>query len=218
MHREFGGAKLGDPRLQARLLDLGAAFFAQPQANIPQACGSPAAAKAAYRFFDNQRVTMDSLLEPHRQATASRMRREALVLVAQDTTSLAYTGRPEMQGIGPIANRLNGPQGRCCTARWPSRPRACRSASSTSSAGRAIRRFPGSPVRQAHAVQRQTHRGEGEQQVAARAGPDRPDGGKCPNTRVVMLSDRESDIYEYMLAAQQQGRDVVLRAKRSSAG
>ncbi len=111
MHHEFGGAKLGDARLQARLLDPGTAFFAQPHANIPQACGSPAAAKAAYRFFDNHRVSMDSLLEQHRQATAARMRREALVLVAQDTTSLAYTSRPEMQGIGPIANRLDSPQG-----------------------------------------------------------------------------------------------------------
>jgi len=47
VHREFGGAKLGDRRLQARLLGLAASFFARPQANIPQACGSLAAAKPA---------------------------------------------------------------------------------------------------------------------------------------------------------------------------
>ncbi len=63
VRREFGGAKLGDARLEARLLELGAAFFARLQANIPQACGSTAAAKAAYRFLDNDRVTMDALLE-----------------------------------------------------------------------------------------------------------------------------------------------------------
>ncbi len=33
-----------------------------------------------------------------------------------------------------------------------------------------------------------------------------------------MLSDRESDIYEYLLAAQQQGRDVVLRAREEQRG
>ncbi len=40
---------------------------------------------------------------------------------------------------------------------------------------------------------------------------------RCPNTRVVVLSDREFDIYEYLLAAQQQGRDVVLRGQREAA-
>ena len=111
VHREFGGAELGDRRLAARLLDLAGAFFAQPQANIPQACGSAAAAKAAYRFFDNEQVTMDALLEPHHQATIGRIRREPVVLVAQDTTSLCYTTHPGMQGIGPIGNSVNGPQG-----------------------------------------------------------------------------------------------------------
>ena len=75
VHREFGGAKLGDRRLEERLLQLGGAFFGQPQANIPQACGLPAAAKVAYRFFGHDRVTMDAPLEPHHQATIDRMRR-----------------------------------------------------------------------------------------------------------------------------------------------
>jgi hypothetical protein len=49
VRREFGGAKLGDSRLADRLLHLAGAFYANPQANIPQACGSAGAAKAAYR-------------------------------------------------------------------------------------------------------------------------------------------------------------------------
>src|SRR6266568_5150095 len=54
---------------------------------------------------------MDALLEPHHQATIDRMRRESVVLVAQDTSSLNYTMHSEMQGIGPISNRVKGPQG-----------------------------------------------------------------------------------------------------------
>src|SRR6202011_2442738 len=104
-----------------RLLDLAGAFFAKPQANIPQACGTPAAVKAAYRFFDHHRVTMDALLEPHHRATIDRMRRESLVLVAQDSSSLRYTMHAEMQGIGPLGNRVDGPQGptdhRCVASR-----------------------------------------------------------------------------------------------------
>src|SRR5262249_56650566 len=104
------GAKLGHRRLEARLLTLAGGFFANPQPNTPQACGSPAAAKAAYRFFDHSRVTMDILLEPHHRATIDRMRRESLVLVAQDSSSLRYTMHAEMQGIGPISSRVDGPQ------------------------------------------------------------------------------------------------------------
>jgi hypothetical protein len=63
-------------------------------ANIPQACGSAARAMAAYRFFDNTKVTMDALLEPHRKATIDRMRREPVALVAQDSSSLNYTLEP----------------------------------------------------------------------------------------------------------------------------
>src|SRR6202040_2055066 len=89
--REFAGAKLGDRRLEDRLLGLAGGFFAKPQANIPQACGTPAAVQAAYRFFDHDRVTMDALLEPHHRAPVDRMRRERVVLVAQDSSSLRYT-------------------------------------------------------------------------------------------------------------------------------
>jgi hypothetical protein len=37
VRREFGGAKLGDRRLEDRPLGLAGAFFAKPRANIPQA-------------------------------------------------------------------------------------------------------------------------------------------------------------------------------------
>ena len=67
--------------------------------------------KAAYRFFDHESTTMDRLLEPHRGATVARLRREPVVLLVQDTTSLNYTGRPALQGIGPIGSWANGPKG-----------------------------------------------------------------------------------------------------------
>ncbi|WP_416181184.1 transposase DNA-binding-containing protein, partial [Chloroflexus sp.] len=43
-------ARLGDARLNRRLMRLVAALAAQPNASVPQACGSRAATKGAYRF------------------------------------------------------------------------------------------------------------------------------------------------------------------------
>lgn len=44
--------------------------------------------KAAYRFFHNRQVDLQTLLHPHYEATAARIGEHPLVLVAQDTTSL----------------------------------------------------------------------------------------------------------------------------------
>jgi len=102
MEEEFGSAALGDKRLVERLMQLGEAFFAMPMANIPQACASRAATKAAYRFFDNDQVRMEAILQPHCEATEQRIGNHPIVLVAQDTTTLNYTHHPTTEGLGPI--------------------------------------------------------------------------------------------------------------------
>ena len=102
IEEEFGSAALGDKRLVDRLRQLGESFFAMPTANIPQACATKAAVKAAYRFFDNDQIRMDAILVPHFEATEQRMRNHEVVLVVQDTSSLNYTSHPETEGLGPI--------------------------------------------------------------------------------------------------------------------
>ena len=102
---ELGGANMGDARLSARLLEMTGQFYDKPTANIPQACGSAMAAKAAYRFLDNEKIRWRAILEPHYAATEARVRDEALVLVAQDTTTLNYSSHPNTEGLGPIGHQ-----------------------------------------------------------------------------------------------------------------
>jgi len=99
---ELGGTNLADTRLTARLLQMTGMFYAKPTANIPQACGSAAAAKAAYRFLDNEAVDWKVILEAHYKSTEERLREKDLVLVAQDTTTLNYSSHPNTEGLGPI--------------------------------------------------------------------------------------------------------------------
>jgi len=213
VRRELGGAKLGDRRLEERLLQLGSAFFAQPQANIPQACGSPAAAKAAYRFFDHDRVTMDALLEPHHQATIDRMRRESVVLVAQDTSSLNYTMHPEMQGIGPISNRVNGPQGLLLHSALAFRPDGLPlGLLDIECWARDPSEFGKKKLRHSKPIEAK----ESFKWIRALS-PIGAAAGQCRSTRVVTLADRESDIFEYLLEARTKGLDVVVRAKENRA-
>jgi hypothetical protein len=102
---ELGGVEIGDRRLNQRLVSIAQAFYARPQANIPQACQTRAETKATYRFMDHPGTSMETILEPHYQATRARMRREAVILAAQDTTSLNYTAHPATENLGPIGYR-----------------------------------------------------------------------------------------------------------------
>ncbi len=108
---EFGGAELGDERLNQRLMTIARDFYANPQAQIPEACQSRAKTKAAYRFFEHPSTSMKLLLESHYQATIQRMMQEKIVLSVQDTTSLNYTAQSEMNGIGPIGSRKDAAMG-----------------------------------------------------------------------------------------------------------
>ena len=108
---EFGGCGLPDTRLQERLLTLARDFYARPTANVPQACGSRAKTKAAYRFLSHDDSTMDTLLQPHYRATEARLSQESVVLAVQDTTSLDYTTHADTEGTGPIGSWVQGPQG-----------------------------------------------------------------------------------------------------------
>ena len=101
---EFGGARLGDERLRARLLILARDFYARPQANLPQACQTRARTKAAYYFFEHPDTSMDALLQPHYEATRQRVAAERLVFAVQDTTFLNYSAHPETDDLGPIGS------------------------------------------------------------------------------------------------------------------
>jgi hypothetical protein len=105
VEEELGAAQLGDRRLTRRLVSIVRDFYARPQGSVPQASQSRARTKAAYRFFDHPAIDMDSVLEPHYQATEQRLQTEAVVLAVQDTTSLNYTAHPLTEGLGPIGYR-----------------------------------------------------------------------------------------------------------------
>jgi hypothetical protein len=100
---EMDHAVFEDERLNARLTKLLSDLGERPQLSIPAACGGHAETAAAYRFFDNESVTQDLVLQPHFEKTRERMAEHSVVLLVQDTTELDFT-RPHQQvaGAGPL--------------------------------------------------------------------------------------------------------------------
>jgi hypothetical protein len=96
---EVATVDLGDERLDARVTVLLSALGRQPNLSIPAACGGRAEMEAAYRFFDNDKVTFDKVLQPHKVRTLERLAEQKVVLLVQDTSEIDLT-RPEQQVVG----------------------------------------------------------------------------------------------------------------------
>jgi hypothetical protein len=87
---EANSTSLPDARLKGRLEKVLTQLSSKPTQSIPAACGNWQDAKAAYRFFDNDRVNAADILDGHTRATLERISRESVVLLLQDTTFLSY--------------------------------------------------------------------------------------------------------------------------------
>jgi hypothetical protein len=96
---EMQTADLEDKRLNERLSKVLSALGERPTASIPAACGGWDETIAAYRFFDNEKVTYERILAPHAERTLERIAAQPVVLLVQDTTELEFT-RPRQQMTG----------------------------------------------------------------------------------------------------------------------
>jgi hypothetical protein len=101
--RELLRAELGDERLNKRLIRIVEALSEQPEGAIPQACGK-AGAKGAYRFFDNDRVRAEDILAAHATRTVERATDCEVVLAPQDTMTWSLNEHHATRGLGPIGS------------------------------------------------------------------------------------------------------------------
>ncbi len=96
---------LGDARLDRRLATIVSALEHQPGGSIPACCGSRGATKAAYRFFSNDTVRPEQIIESHARGAMRRIAPGSRVLVIQDTTEITLTGLKATQGLGTLDGR-----------------------------------------------------------------------------------------------------------------
>jgi hypothetical protein len=168
--------------------------------------GDRAKTKAAYRFFDHEKVTMDSVLQSHYQATAQRMAKESIVVVPQDTTYLNYSTHPATENLGPIGSRPDGlvglvvhdtmafnlegtPLGLLDVQCWARDPKQF---------GKKHKR------RALKFEQKESVKWLRSLEALERAQKH------CPKTQIVSVGDREADIYELFVWSQQSNRPALL--------
>ncbi len=100
---QFGSVKLGDVRLNKRVIAVVERLAAHPKESFPKKFHDPTELEGFYRLMKNKRVSHAKLLAPHVDVTLGKMRSNPGVsLLLHDTTVLDYSGLsiPELGQVG----------------------------------------------------------------------------------------------------------------------
>lgn len=208
---ELAGIDLGDQRLNKRCKRVLERLAADPQASINGACHGWAETHAAYQFFDHDAVDERQVLAPHRHATLERMKSSPVVLLVQDTTELDYTRiKKKLAGAGPLDKQYRrGFYNHLQVAFTPQR--LCLGVVSMNFWARDDETFDTCKQRKYTPLEeKESYRWlEGYRNACQIA-------EELPQTQIVSISDREGDIYECFMEAQQPGpprrADWIIRA------
>ena len=100
--QEFSGARLGDRRLEVRLVKLAEALAKSPAGSIPHASERKSDEDAAYRLLSHDSVSAGAILQPHFAQTVQRVADAGTVIVAHDTSEMTFGGTTRRKGLGRL--------------------------------------------------------------------------------------------------------------------
>lgn len=206
---EFTGLAL-DARLQRRTLALARRFHARPTASLPQACeGKLAELRGAYRLFQHKKVSMDTLLAPHYEATQARAAQEPLVLAVADSSALNYSAHPATEGLGLIGTTVNGPVGLWLHETLVFTPAGVPLGLID------VQHWQRDPAEHGRKRTRKKRPIEDKESGKWLKSFERIEAAQqaCPQTRWVMVADRESDIYQLFAKARDATARLLVRAQ-----
>ncbi len=207
---QFSSAKLGDRRRTQRLVKIATNLAQSPGGTLPQAFPVWSELKAAYRFFEQPKITFEEIQRPHWQQTRAACHQPGQYLMIEDTSLLDFTDHPATEELGPIGDgrgrglllhttlalRIEG---------WDlqERPRVI---------------ALGLLAQQCWSRWLQPNRrGETRRQLMSRSRESQrwalalEEGGPPAGSTWIYVADRESDFYEPIERCQRQGADFVIR-------
>ena len=99
---EFETTDFGDLRLKKRLFHVATQLASKFGGNISSSFNHWKEIKATYRFFSNNKVNIQTILQPHIDKTVQRAKAHNRVLLVQDTTYFNFSDRAQTQGLDII--------------------------------------------------------------------------------------------------------------------
>jgi hypothetical protein len=208
--RELQTLDLGDHRRNERARAILQARWEQPQASFLGSFSHWTPAKGAYGLIEHASadISLSSLLAPHVEQTQRRMAAEAVVLLPEDTTTLNYTGLHQTTGLGPLGEHKG--QGLWLHSLLAFRPDGIPLGVLEAQSWARPQGKSDVDQRNAQALaEKESLRWVESFQKAAQA------GRRMPQTQLVVMTDREGDLYELHDAVQQAPANlhVLIRAR-----
>lgn len=207
---ELRGIDLGNKRLNKRSVRMIESLAKNPEASINASCQGWAETHAAYRFLDNNAVDPEQILRPHIAATHDRMREQPVVLIVQDTTELDYSTHPPQDARVLNREQRFGMYQHSQLAVTPGGlPLGVVGVEYFDRAPEGLgksRERAGLPIEEKESYRWLT----GYRSACALA-------EECTETQVVSVADREGDLYDIFVEAEQPGRraEYLIRAKEN---
>lgn len=99
---QFGRCEFGNSLRTKRLQKVASAMLSCPEKSLPQQNQEWADLKAAYRLFDNEHVTFDTVAEPHWKQT--RQTKPGRYLLVSDTTDINHYSHQATTGLGMLGD------------------------------------------------------------------------------------------------------------------
>jgi len=198
--------------LNRRLAQIVSDLSQNPQSTIPQASGTWARTKGAYRFFDHAGVTPEVIFAGHQAAALERSALHKTVLMVQDTTSLNYACQEADSGLGRLGNRQDHALGL-----WLHTTLAVDEEGTALGLMQAQMwtRDPAKAGIAAYRKKRALAEKESQRWLSSFEESVRI-AGLLPQSRVINVADREGDIYElFAKAAQHPQVGVLVRARHN---
>lgn len=210
-NRVFGSADLGDERRTQRLVRIASKLADSAQRSMSENMGNEADNKAAHRFFSNNAFDYEDIVLPVVEATTEKMATFDRVLLVQDTTHLNYDTKKATSGLGHVGstadksfqgimlhwtlalNDQGEPVGAAHVKLWEREPDPRK---------KRLNDHQNKPIEVK----------ESYKWIEAVHALD----GRIPtSTQAVWVSDRESDIYEFVNAVAAKGQDFVIRSNNN---
>jgi hypothetical protein len=204
---EFAGSVLPNDRFRPGLVRNAEALVSDTGASFSVACGDDGR-QAARRLFRHAKTSMKGLMKGHVQQTAARCSGLPLVIVAQDTVTLEYTGHSSLTGLGPITSgsRARGLFMHSALAMSPDgQPLGCLHCEVWA---REDRDIPKRNSRHELPIsEKESCKWINGLRATAKAIP--------PGQEVVVVGDRESDIFDLFAARRRKDVQILVRARHA---
>lgn len=206
INNEFKYIDLGDKRLNNRIKSIANDRIENTEKSLPQSFNDSSKLKAAYRFFSNDYVNPEKIMASHYIMTKERARQENVVIAAQDTTSISPSTKNSAEGMGSI---------RCSKQRGfflHSTLLFTEQASPLGIIDEQIWSRNDSEIQKSKDRKKKPNYKKESYKWFKSLEKTSKLQSELPKTKIVNVSDRESDIYEYFLEAEDLKQTILVRS------